>query len=282
MTAIGVGARTVSGASASRRRSRRGCTDRCARRATGRGPAPGSCSTACRRSRRCRSSRRRCRTCFARPKSISASEPSCAQHDVAGLQVAMQDADRMHDLQRAAICARYDSASPASMPLGDLRAQIAAREVFHRDVGMIVGDAEIEDAHDVRMTHLRDQLVLLQEARELHVLVAASRRRRAAPSARPSRRPARSRRDTPSTCRRSRARARSDGRESSPVRSATACSASGPVRSSASSWRRCTTASRSASAMTPMIDALAHQAVDRAALDDALRRAPDRRRARDT
>ena len=41
---------------------------------------------------------------------------------------------------------------------------------------MIVGDAEIEDAHHVRMAHFRDQLVLLQEARELRVLVARGRR----------------------------------------------------------------------------------------------------------
>ena len=114
-------------------------------------------------------------------------------------------------------------------PRASMRLAICARrsprgKVFHRDISVIVGDAEIEDAHHVRVANLRDQLVFLQEARELHVLVARLGRHRAALSARPSRRHARSRRDTPSTCRRWRARARSDGRESSPVRSATHCS----------------------------------------------------------
>ncbi len=40
--------------------------------------------------------------------------------------------------------------------------------MLHGDVGMIVGDAEIVDAHDVRMIETGDDLVFLNEAVEAH------------------------------------------------------------------------------------------------------------------
>src|SRR5690606_35713890 len=49
-------------------------------------------------------------------------------------------------------------------PQGDLR------KVLHRDEGMVVGDAEIENAHHVRMADLRDELVFLQEAHEMQLV----------------------------------------------------------------------------------------------------------------
>ena len=82
----------------------------------------------------------------------------------------------MHDLQRGRHLRQVRAAPRCVEAARDPRAQIAAREVFHRDISMIVGDAEIEDAHHVRMTHLRDQFVFLQEAGELRVLVARGRR----------------------------------------------------------------------------------------------------------
>ena len=42
-------------------------------------------------------------------------------------------------------------------------AEAAGAQVLHRDVGVIVGDAEVENAHDVGVAHARDDLVFLQE-----------------------------------------------------------------------------------------------------------------------
>ena len=45
-------------------------------------------------------------------------------------------------------------------------AQVARREMLHRDIGVIVRDAEIVNAHDVRVIQARDDFVFLQEAIE--------------------------------------------------------------------------------------------------------------------
>ena len=199
-----------------------------------------------------------------------ASEPSAAQHDVAGLQIAMQDADRMHDLPAPRPSARdCCNALRRIDALRDVRAQIAAREVFHRDVGVIVGNAEIEDAHHVRMADLRDQLVFLQEARELHVLVARLRRiaqylehdhlTGALALGQIHHRSAADRELAHEAM----------ARESSPGRSATTVLPAGRFAAAPAPVGGACTASRSAFANAAMIDALAHQAVDGAALDDA-------------
>ena len=49
----------------------------------------------------------------------------------------------------------------------DLRAQVAALEILHRDVGMVVGEALVVDAHHVRMLDARQQRVFLDEARQV-------------------------------------------------------------------------------------------------------------------
>ena len=49
-----------------------------------------------------------------------------------------------------AICSRKCSAVRGVERRLHALAQIARGEMLHRDIGMIVGDAEIVDAHDVR------------------------------------------------------------------------------------------------------------------------------------
>ena len=46
------------------------------------------------------------------------------------------------------------------------RAQVAAGEVLHRQVDVVVGDTQVEDTRDVRVVETRRQVVLAQESVE--------------------------------------------------------------------------------------------------------------------
>ena len=94
-----------------------------------------------------------------------------AQHHVAGLEVAMKNSHFVDGLQRVGEIARERQRLPRGESFGHALAQVAAREMLHRQEQVVVGDAEIVDAHDVRMADLAQHLEFLQEA--LHRLIDA-------------------------------------------------------------------------------------------------------------
>jgi hypothetical protein len=94
-----------------------------------------------------------------------------AQHDVAGLEVAMEDADLVDRLERMREIARVVERLARGHSFGHALAQVAACEMFHRKIQVVIGDAEIVDAHDVRVLHVAQDLELLEET--LHRLVDA-------------------------------------------------------------------------------------------------------------
>ena len=94
-----------------------------------------------------------------------------AQHHVAGLEVAMKNSHFVDGLQRVREIARIRQRLPRGESFGHALAQVAAREMLHRQEQVIVGDAEIVDAHDVRMADLAQHLEFLQEP--LHRLIDA-------------------------------------------------------------------------------------------------------------
>ena len=88
------------------------------------------------------------------------------EHDVTGLQVAMQDpqfvycGDRTGDLPRIVDGFRF------AHPVINTGTQISAGNVLHRNMCMIVCNTKIEDLHDVGMPQFSDYLVFVQEAIE--------------------------------------------------------------------------------------------------------------------
>ena len=65
-----------------------------------------------------------------------------------------------------AICEANPSASDGDMPPRMRRRRSPCWKVLHRQVGVIVGDAELVQAHDVGVAHALRDLVFLQKARE--------------------------------------------------------------------------------------------------------------------
>jgi len=88
------------------------------------------------------------------------------QHDVSGLQIAVQDAGGVNGVQRlgdgrghAQRLARRNTRLHAG-------AQVAGAEIFHHEIRMLIAHAEVVQAHDARMSDAAHDLILLQEAPE--------------------------------------------------------------------------------------------------------------------
>ena len=94
-----------------------------------------------------------------------------AQHDVSGLQIAVQDTDGMDRSERLAHLPQHVPGVRDIEPAPDARAQVAGRKILHGDVGVVVGHAQVVDAHDVRVGDPGDDLVFLEEAIEGVVLL---------------------------------------------------------------------------------------------------------------
>ena len=62
-----------------------------------------------------------------------------------------------------AICRVYSAASRGLERVLQSLGETAGAEILHCDIRVVVGDAEIENAHDVGVVDARDDLVLLQE-----------------------------------------------------------------------------------------------------------------------
>ncbi len=90
-----------------------------------------------------------------------------AQHHVAGLQVAVQHARVVQHLERLRHLPEERQRAQRRDGLLDAAAQVAERKVLHRDEGMVVGDAEVVHARDVRVLDRRRDLVFAQEAVEV-------------------------------------------------------------------------------------------------------------------
>jgi hypothetical protein len=126
-----------------------------------------------------------------------------ADHDVLGLQVAVHDAALVDGLQRLGHLGQHvQHALLGHLAAVELLAQVAALEVLHRDVRVVVGEALVVDADDVRVVDAGEQRVFLDEARQ--VLARGLAWPPPAPSAPRAGRPPRARPGTPRSCRRSR------------------------------------------------------------------------------
>jgi len=84
-----------------------------------------------------------------------------AEHDVGRLEIAMQDARAVDGRERRRDLPRIVGGRGGHERRAQPSREAAGAEILHRDVGVVVGDAEIEDAHDVWMADARDDLVLL-------------------------------------------------------------------------------------------------------------------------
>ena len=78
----------------------------------------------------------------------------------------MQYAGAVNRLQCAGDLARVPERRRGLERPHEPLSQTAGAEIFHREVRVIVGDAEIEDPHDVAMVDASDDLVLLQKSVE--------------------------------------------------------------------------------------------------------------------
>ena len=79
----------------------------------------------------------------------------------------MQDAGLVDRGERAADLTRVVERSSLGIERRvQALGETARAEILHRDVGVIVGDAEVEDAHDIRVLDARDDLVLLEKTIE--------------------------------------------------------------------------------------------------------------------
>ncbi len=89
-----------------------------------------------------------------------------AQQHVAGLHVPVQDADRVQHAERGRELPQVAERLAPGQGAAHARAQVAAREILHREVDVVVGHAEVEDARDVGVVEACREVVLAQEAVE--------------------------------------------------------------------------------------------------------------------
>ena len=179
-------------------------------RAPGRDPAPGSCSAACRRSCPVSVISYSSASCLARPKSISASCPSTRSMTLPGLRSRCRMPARMQRAQRARDLRGEAQRLGGRDATAHAPAQIAALEVLHRQIGVIVGDAELVQPHDIRDDARAARSRIPAESARTPGRRRSRRAARASPSAPPVCRPSRSRPRTAATPSRARAGARAD------------------------------------------------------------------------
>ena len=104
-----------------------------------------------------------------------------AQHDVAGLQVAVHDACGVDDRQRVADLGGIAQRDGRAQRLRELRPEMPEREVLHRDVAVLARHAEVVDPGHGRIVDVVEQLELVDEALEVTIAGQRARGRGAAP-----------------------------------------------------------------------------------------------------
>ena len=86
-----------------------------------------------------------------------------AQHDVARLQIAMQDARFVNGAEHSGNLRTVVQRFGRRQTAFHAPAQITAREILHGQVGVIIGNAELVKAHDIRVTDALGNFIFLQK-----------------------------------------------------------------------------------------------------------------------
>ena len=89
-----------------------------------------------------------------------------AQHDVAGLEIAVQHAGSVHRRERAGDRDRVAQGLARLEPLAHAPPQVAEREILHDQPGVLVAHTQIVETHHRGAVDALYDLVLLQEAPE--------------------------------------------------------------------------------------------------------------------